>query len=204
MIKNAILFSYQDDSKLANYFSNCAIHAEYYLNLKNNIKQSHVKDNNCNFAYIEGVELPKHSEKSLFVIYSHGNASSFFNDNSVSTPFIHETIDCTVCLDGGLVYTNACSIGIKFGKKLIEKNASFFGYNKDIDILLDYEKVCIECDNWGLYKLLEGDTLAEARLKAKEKYNEKIDVMHPFYASKLMVARDSIVVYGNDLNKSFF
>jgi len=140
MIKNAILFYHNNDDKLKSYFFKCANFARTLLNMKSDIKQTCVNDSNCNFVYIDTVELPKHNEKSLFLIF------------------------------GGLVYTNACSTGIKFGKNLPLKNASYFGYDKDIDIWYDYEDIFVQCDNWGLYRLLQGDTLEEAKTQAKEKF----------------------------------
>jgi len=204
MIQNAILFFYKNDDKLGNYFLNCASHAKYLLNMKDTIKQTYVKNENCNFPYIDQVELPKHNEKSLLLIYSHGDANGFYKDDC-TTPFIDKTINCETCLNGGLVYTNACSTGIEFGKSLLSQNASYFGYEQDIDVWLDYEKIFIECDNWGLYRLLQGDTLEKAKEEAKEKFNQKIDEL---YAKNLLVAgalenaKESIVIYG-EVSNSF-
>lgn len=203
MIKNSILFYYDNDHRLGNYFSNCADNAVSLLNTKPHIKQTHITNSNCNFAYIENVELPRHKEKSLFLIYSHGEKNSFYKSND-STPFIHSTITCDLCLDGGLVYTNACSTGEEFGKNLSSKNASYFGYDKEISVYLQYERIFIECDNWGLYKLLEGETLIESRKQAKDKFNQKIDELYkisPIAAGFLEDAKDSIVIYGNISNK---
>jgi len=204
MIQNAILFFYENDDTLGNYFLNCANNAIYLLNMKDTIKQTYVKNENCNFPYIDQVELPKHNEKSLFLIYSHGDANGFYKDDS-TTPFIYQTINCGTCLSGGLVYTNACSTGIEFGKSLPSQNASYFGYEQDIDVWLDYERIFIECDNWGLYRLLQGDTLEEAKEKAKEKFNQKIDelyVKNLLVASALENAKESIVIYG-EISNSF-
>jgi hypothetical protein len=172
--------------------------------MKTDITQTHINDANCNFVYIDQVELPKHNEKSLFLIYSHGKDDAFYKSNS-ATPFIHHTINCEPCLNGGLVYTNACSTGIKFGKSLPSKNASYFGYERDTDVWFDYEDVFIQCDNWGLYRLLEGDTLEEAKIQAKEKFNQKIDELYTknfLAAGALEIAKESIVIYG-DVSKRF-
>ena len=202
MIKNAILFYYQNDTKLGNYFYKCADYAITLLNQKDEIVQNHVTNNNCNSVYIDEVELPKHTEKSIFLIYSHGNMNSFSKSDGV--PFIKDTISSDVCLNEGLVYSNACSVGMKFGKELPSKNASFFGYINDTIADLRYERNFIECDNWGLHRLVQGDTLLESKSKAIEKFNENIDKVDFFAASFLREARDSIVIYGNDLNKRFF
>jgi len=204
MIKNAILFYHNNDDKLKSYFFKCANFARTLLNMKSDIKQTCVNDSNCNFVYIDTVELPKHNEKSLFLIFSHGNEDAFYASNS-RTPFIYQTINCDTCLNGGLVYTNACSTGIKFGKNLPLKNASYFGYDKDIDIWYDYEDIFVQCDNWGLYRLLQGDTLEEAKTQAKEKFNQAIDDLYTknFLATgALELAKESIVIYG-DISKSF-
>ena len=204
MIKNSILFYYDKDKSHGDYFLNCADYATCLLNLKKDIKQTHIKNNNCNCVYIDEVELPKHKEKSLFIIYSHGNTNSFFKSGE-QTAFIHSTIDCDICLDGGLVYTNACSTGEKFGKSLPKKKASFFGYDKEIEVYFNYKKIFVECDNWGLYRILEGDTLEESRIEAKRKFNQEMLNIYkdnPLAAAALEVAKDSIVIYGN-LSKQF-
>lgn len=202
MIKNAILFYYRNDLKLGDYFYNCADYAITLLNQKREIVQNYVVDHQCNSVYIDEVELPKHTEKSIFLIYSHGRINSFSKSDGV--PFIQDTISSDICLNEGLVYSNACSVGTKFGKELPLKNASFFGYENDTIADLRYEKIFIECDNWGLHRLVQGDNLLESKSKAIEKFNENIDKVDFFAASSLREARDSIVVYGNDLNKSFF
>ncbi len=197
MIKNSILFYYKDDYSLGDYFSNSANFAIALLNQVAGIKQSHVIGNNCNFAYIESVELVKHNEKSLLLIFSHGNHDGFYKSNE-DLPFIDTNITCPACIDGGLIYTNACSTGNVFGKHIAEKNASFYGYSKSIIKDPRYERVYIECDNWGLHHIIQGCTLTEAKKEAREKFNLEIDKCdNIFTASNLREARDCLVIYGN-------
>ena len=49
MIKNSIIFYYKNDVVLGDYFFNSANFAITLLN-QVDVKQSHVIDNNCNFA----------------------------------------------------------------------------------------------------------------------------------------------------------
>lgn len=204
MIKNSIIFYYDNDDRLGNYFYSCAMDAKILLDAKKDIQQSDVVNDDCNHSYLRTIEFPKHEKKSLLIIYSHGDKSSFFlRDNEL--PFIHETIDCDVCLKGGLIYTNACSVGSEFGKNITKKGASFFGYSTDTGVYSDYKDVFIECDNLGLLRLLEGDTLSEAKMKAEEKFNVEIDKIYPdnfMAASFLEEAKKSIIVHG-DLTKRF-
>jgi hypothetical protein len=190
---------YKDDPSLGDYFYNCGEYATNLLNLNVNIKQSHVTDSNCNFAFIDSVELPKHNEKSLFILYSHGTEESFYKGEE-SLPFIDSTINSDICLEGGLIYTNSCLTGNTFGRNLPQKGASFFGFDKEVSISLDYQKIFVECTNFGLYRLIKGDTLEESKHHAQEKFNEKIDETYEysmFAASALEDAKNSIVIFGN-------
>ncbi len=200
MIKNSIIFYYKNDVVLGDYFFNSANFAITLLN-QVDVKQSHVIDNNCNFAYIDTIEFVKHSEKSLLLIYAHGNEDGFYKNND-SVAFIDSSINHSF-LKGGLIYTNACSTGDIFGKKIAEKNASFYGYTKPVIKDPRYERTYIECDNWGLYHIVKGETLIKAKERAKEKFTLEIDrCSNLFTASNLREARDCLVVYG-DISNSF-
>jgi len=170
MIKNALIIHYDNDKKLNTYFSQCAENAKILLNMKEHIKQTEVKNNNCNKAYLDLSVFPKISEKSLFLIYSHGTENSFCKIGE--HPFIEDTINCDQCLDGSLIYTNACLTAQKFGKNITNKNASFYGYDKEIKISPEetYQRDFIHCDNYGLFTLIQGKTLKEAKIEAKQQY----------------------------------
>lgn len=202
MIKNAILICDELDASHGEYFQKCATHASSLLNQKSEIKQKHLSSTSCNAVLLDHVEFPKHTEKSLFCLFSHGDDNRFV---SKGQPFIDGTINCDICLDNGLVYSVACSTGKTFGPNIVKKNASFFGYDKRISILPNHHHISIECDNYGLYKMIDGNTLTEAKKAAQERYNYYIDhgKLNSFDSSKLRVARDSIVVFGN-LEGTFF
>jgi hypothetical protein len=196
MIKNTIVFYYDNDSKVGDYFYSCAVDAQRLIK-QVSLKVSCVQNENCNHIYVNTYELPKHNEKSLIVIYSHGDATSFLNKEGKA--FIHESIECDKCLDGGLVYTNACSVGLKFGKNLLKKGASFYGYNRNVRIHLDYKDEFLECDNYGLSQLLTGKSLLESMQLAKVKFNEIIDRTYKdniLVASYLEGAKNSLVIHG--------
>jgi len=197
MIKNSIIFYYKDDYSLNDYFYNSANFGVSLLNQKADIKQSHVVGNDCNFAYIEEVEFKKHTEKSLLLIYSHGDDSGFYKSNDDS-PFLNSKIDFPMCIENGLIYTNACLTGNLFAQTIIDKKASFYGYSKSVIKNPMYEKAYIECDNWGLHYIIKGYTLIDSKKEAKKKFNVEIDKCNNiFTASHLREARDSLVVYGN-------
>lgn len=206
MIKNAIFFYYRNDPIVKDYFFKCALKAEDFLNMKEDIVKTHISDSNCNFAYLDSVEFPKHNIKSLLLIYSHGDAESFYKTGD-SCPFICKKIPNESSIKGGLVYTNACKTGEEFGKNIVAQDGSFYGYCAEVKIFLSHEEHFIECDNYGLFRLVQGDTLKEAKNRAKEKFNEKIDLLtkvHPnsVVAAQLRKARDNLVIYGN-LNNPF-
>lgn len=201
MIQNAILIYYNGDIKLGDYFAKCGTHSEYLLNQYSNIKQTAITDQNCNAVYVNDVELPKHTEPTLLIIFSHGSANSFSKPPGAA--FFGEYEKKPTCLENGLVYSNACLVGKNFGKKLGDGNASFFGYNDTVSIDINYERKFIECDIHALHHILEGRTLSEAHEKAKQKFNETIPKVNFFAASYLRQARDRMAIYGN-ISSPFF
>lgn len=201
MIENSISIYFDHDEKLGDYFQKCGTRTEYLLNQYDNIKQTQITGDSCNFVYVNDVVLPQHCEPTLLIIYSHGNEEEFAKPPTPA--FFGNYTEKPQCLDNGIVYSNACLVGSKFGKNLGYDNSSFFGYDKTVSIHKDYINEFIECDIHGLYHILRGKTLEEAKERAKVKFNEKISQVLPFVASYLRQARDSIVIYG-DTTTPFF
>ena len=201
MIKNSILIYYKGDEKLGDYFYQCGTKSEYLINQYSNIKQTSITEQNCNSVYINDFELPKHNEPSLLLIFSHGSSDTFSKGSEQA--FFGNFIEKPQCLENGLVYSNACSVGEKFGAKIAEDNSSFFGYSDITSVDLNYQRVFIECDIQGLYHILEGKTLNEAREMAKQKFNKRMEDVSYFAASYLRQARDRIIIHGN-ITKPFF
>jgi len=201
VIKNSIIIYDHQDTRLGKYFEDSAKYAITLLNTKEDVSKTIIDSEGCNSVILDEIELPKHTQKTLFVICSHGLENRFLKDAKV--PFIEGTINCDICLDDGLVYSIACSTGKTFGKNIVEKNASFYGYDNDTEILPMYPKISLELDNYGLFKILEGSSLQEAKELTKDRFNHFIDQLDMINASKLRHARDSLVVHGK-LEKSFF
>lgn len=201
MIKNSIIIYDDQDSSLGLYFKNFADHVQCFIDMKSNIKKTLINSTKCNEVYLDEVEFPKHTEKTLFILCSHGSETRYLKNGII--PFIENTINCDICLNEGLVYSIACSTGKQFGINITQKNGSFYGYNAPIEILPSHQKISIECDGYGLYKIINGSTLEEARLATQEKYNDYIDKTSMLDASKLRIARDSIVIHGHTTKKFF-
>ena len=77
MIENSISIYFDQDEKLDDYFQKCGIRTEYLLNQYDNIKQTQITGNDCNFVYVNEVALPQHHEPTIVIIYSHGNEEEF-------------------------------------------------------------------------------------------------------------------------------
>lgn len=205
MIKSALIIYSEDDNLLGDYFSECGKHAEILLNQKEAISQRYIRNEECRFEYIEMVLSYQVNAKSLVLIYSHGDELSF-RKNGVN--FFDENIDADVCFDGGLIYTNACLTGKQFGKNIVRRNASYYGYEIEIMISPEesHQKDFITCDNYALSQLIEGKSLLEAKKLAKDKFTQMSDkyddLFSPLVAGWLIEARDNIVIYG-DTDKSF-
>lgn len=201
MIKNAIIICDEKDSTHGEYFDMCKVYATAYISLHSNVKQTFIDSDKCDLAYLDIVEFPKHEEKTLFVICSHGSESSFHRNGQVK--FIEDTINVERPLDGGLIYSIACSTGSQFGKNIVDKKASFLGYEKDIEIIPNLKEISRDCDTYGLYKIISGENLKETKKSMVYKYNKEIDKLPLMLGRILKKSRDSIVVYGN-LDNSFF
>lgn len=201
MIENSISIYFDHDEKLGNYFQQCGTRTEYLLNQYTNIKQTQITDNDCNFVYVNDVVLPRHTEPTILIIYSHGNEEEFAKPPDPA--FFGNYAEKPQCLDNGIVYSNACLVGSIFGENIGCDNSSFFGYNKTVSIHKDYINEFIECDIHGLHHILQGRTLIEAKEEAKVKFNQKIAEVSFIAASYLRQARDSIVIHG-DISTPFF
>jgi len=201
MIKNSILIYYSNDDKLGDYFYQCGTKSEYLLNQYSKISQTAITEEKCNSVFINDVELPRHNKPSLLLIFSHGSTSAFSKHEGLA--FFGDFTEKPQCLDGGLVYSNACSVGSSFGVKIAEDNSSFFGYNDITSIDLNYPNIFIECDIHALHHILKGKTLSEAREKAQKKFNARMEDVSYFAASYLRQARDRVVIHGN-INTPFF
>lgn len=202
MIKNSIIIYDDQDPLLGSYFKAFVNHAQSFIAMKADIKQTLIDSTKCNPVYLDEIEFPKHTEKTLFVLCSHGSETRYLKNGI--TPFIENTINCDICLNEGLVYSIACSTGKKFGVNIAQSNGSFYGYNAPIEILPSHQKISIECDGYGLYKIInDGSTLDEAKKASQEKYNYYIDQSNMLNAAKLRIARDSIIVHGNTTTRFF-
>ncbi|MDD3343618.1 MAG: hypothetical protein PHR87_08600 [Sulfurospirillaceae bacterium] len=201
MIQNSILICDEQDASLGSYFKTCLDYAEALIDTKDIIKKECISSQYCDATFLDIALFPKHKEKTLFVIMTHGTINCFLKNASI--PFIEDTINCE-CINGGLVYSIACSTGEVFGSKIVEKNGSFYGYNKPVEVLPQYQKISRECDMWGLHGLVAKNlSLEEAKKEAQEKYSYYIDRTKMLDAARLRKARDSIVIHGNT-NHSFF
>lgn len=201
MISNSIILCDDKDPSLGSYFERSATYASTLINLNGSLKKTELKSDKCNEIILDEIEFPKHNEKTLFIVCSHGSDKSFLKNGTV--PFLMDTMKCSEGLDGGLIYSIACSTGKVFGKKIVSRNASFFGYDSEVQILPNHEGISIECDNYGLHKLIQGETLDSAMRQSKDKHTYYIDKLNWMDASKLRKTRDSIKVYG-ETSKSFF
>lgn len=202
MIQNSILICDEQDASLGDYFKACLDYAQALIDTKETIKKECISSSKCNAEFFDIALFPKYKEKTLFVIMTHGSSNCFLKDASI--PFIEDTINCE-CINGGLVYSIACSTGKVFGSKIVEKNGSFYGYDKPVDVLPLYQHISKECDMWGLKGLISDNlSLVEAKKVAQDKYSYYIDkVLNHFQGATLRKARDSIVIHGNT-NHSFF
>jgi hypothetical protein len=210
MINSVIVISYDNDADLGSYFKECADYAVSFLKSPEitSLEITEINDSKCNQVYIDLMLIPViNRQNALVVIYAHGSAKAFlyngtaFIDTSLSINNISNTV----------IYTNACSTGLEFGEKFSTSGGTFIGYSEDIQIppAEECRKLFIECDNSGLYYLLyEKVKLCELRQKMRNKFDQCIDKViyeykqSSFYAICFENARDSLVVLGQDLNRT--
>ncbi|WP_027148118.1 hypothetical protein [Methylobacter tundripaludum] len=207
MISMAIVISYDDDSLLDSYFSDCANHVVSFLKTTQ-LEITEVTNNQCNSAYFDIKVLPLLSNnKSILIIFSHGNDNSFLCNG---TPFLESEIAIDN-INNIIIYTNSCSTGKVFGKAIDISGGTFIGYEADVRIPkdLNYRRYFVECDNWGIFCLFnEKIKLVNLRQAVKVKFNQHIDTLCKtngndfFIASLLREARDNFVVLGQNLDRT--
>jgi hypothetical protein len=217
MISVAIVISYDNDQRLGSYFKDCA---DYAVNnilktvpLINDLEIIEINNvntpaNKWNTAYFDIKVLPVVSEKdSIIIIYSHGTSDAFLFQQQA---FIRYNID-TDNISNTIIYTNSCSTGKTFGKTISEQGGVFIGYETDIEVPQDEDciQLFIQCDNCGLvYLFHEKIELRNLRYEMRKKFTKCIDVLKKngtkgfLYASYFRDARDSLVVLGQDLNRT--
>jgi hypothetical protein len=207
MINTVIVISYDNDSRLGSYFKDCADYAISFLKSPEiiSLEITEITGNQCNQAYFDLLALPIINNKNtMLIVYTHGNSNGFLYQEIA---FIESTIN-THNIKNTVVYTNACSTGIEFGKKISIFGGIFIGYKDDIRIPpTEYcRKLFVECDNSGLFYLLHQKIkLCSLRQAMRAKFDQCIDKIYKmdfFYASCFEEARDNLVVLGQDLDRT--
>lgn len=210
MISIVVVMSYENDNLLGSYFSDCAKYAISFLNALDimNLGIKALTDTQCNSAYFDMQVIPIIAQQNtMLIVYSHGSDNAFFYQG---TPFIQSTINSNN-IDNTIIYTNACSTGLIFGKTISASGGVFIGYESDIRISTDeyYRKLFVECDNWGLFCLFHHRLkLAELKQAVKARFNYHIDDLYQrggksfVISSYLQEARDNFVVLGKDLDRT--
>jgi hypothetical protein len=199
-----MIVSYDNDERLGSYFKNCADYAISFLKSPDiiSLEITEITDQQCNQAYFDMVALPIINEKNtLLIIYTHGSRNAFLYQGMA---FIQSTIN-TSNIENTVVYTNACSTGIEFGKNF---TGIFIGYEIDIRVppTENCQNLFVECDNSGLFYLLyQKIKLCNLRQEMRKKFDQCIDRIYPeefFYATCFEEARDNLVVLGQDLGRT--
>lgn len=196
-----IIITYDEaDELLGEYFDNCFVDLEDYLKKKNcdwkiTVLNSSNSTNENLYKIISNSKMI-----NILIAFCHGSDESlyFSNKNVLSVD------DDLSIYNNTFLYTNSCSTGKKLGPKLIQEGMiAFWGYKNDTWAYNFYETF-VKCDNYGLKKLLEGQSFQKAFDEALDNYTdaflemlESDDMDATIAAVMLQENRDCMVKYGN-------
>lgn len=185
-----------EDPELGHYFKSCAEDVIQLLKNKDfNIILA--RASNLNAAFID-LKLSVLNKRFIFAAFSHGTDSALAKKEGV--PYLNKETDASM-FSGAFLYTIACHAGKDLGKRLNAKGCIFWGYSREVDVLLPYKPLFKACDLFGLKVFLKGKTIDYAFDRAVRKYNSAIDNLKKIdiiAASCLMRNRDAMVRYGGD------
>jgi len=112
-------------------------------------------------------------DSTIFVFYGHGSEDYMEGQNG--EPLIH--LDNVNLLTDKIVYTVACWTAKMLGKTAERFVRCYCGYDNKVILILDkfYLEKLGECVNVGLFEMLEGGTMEQARQRILMEYDRWID-----------------------------
>ncbi len=112
-------------------------------------------------------------DSTVFVFYGHGSEDGMEGQNG--EPLIH--LGNVNLLKDKIVYTVACWTAKMLGKTAVPFVRCYCGYDDEVILRLDnfYLKKLGECVNVGLFEMLDGNTIEQARQRIVAEYTHWID-----------------------------
>jgi len=192
-----IILAYdEDDADAGSYYKGCADHLVSLIT--SNCHFTFISKRNLNFVYVDQVLTDISEHNFLFFAYSHGEK------HQLSCGLGHY-LSCSSDLNpfnNTFFYSYACLAGNNFGETLIRSGCQgFFGYKNVVNHYSNHESLFIECTNYGIKMMLQGDNAVTAERKMKENYEEVADNlsgMLDFVAAELLDTRDALIRLGRE------
>lgn len=201
MIRTLLIFD-DKDPDMGAYFAGCAHNVKVQSNgLMAELIE--IRSENLTAAYLNSTIENLNGSKFLCIVYSHGSKKSFLANEA----FIVE--GDTERFSNSIFYTFSCHTGNDVGADIIRKGCSlFWGYTSKASFVVGYLSIFVDCANFGIIKLFQGETSGNAYVAMKEYYSNQIDALYKsdyFAASILMENRDGMILRGRwDIRLSDF
>lgn len=192
MVK-VLLISDNNDPSMGPYFAKCAVHAKQILEDK--VYDLHeLLEQPLNSTHMDHVVKKFNSSRFLCIVYSHGSKVSFISQEEfIGMNDVHR-------FNRSFFYTFSCNTGADIGAELVKSGCiTFWGYNSDAGFIVGYLDLFVECANFGIHKMIGGETAGDAFNLMKENYTEKYYSLYKsdfIVASLLMSNKDAMVLHG--------
>jgi len=203
MINTLLVFD-EKDKDLGGFFSICKKDLSDFFDIKE--ISPDIIDKNSVFEMILPIKIANFNSKNfVFAAFTHGDKSNLLQ--SGTNPYISTSNNLEIFKDS-FFYTFACEAGEVLGTELIKNGCKcFIGYNEKTHIWNNWKIPFVKTSTYGLKLFFERISTKEILLKMQSCYNEEIDKLYKndfVIASILMENRDALVMYGEDINLSFF
>jgi len=203
MINTLLVFD-EKDKDLGGFFTMCKEDLDAFFDGKEIFPE--IVDKNSIFEIVLPLKINKFNfKKFVFAAFTHGDNSNLLQSGTNSYISASSSLEI---FRNSFFYTFACEAGEILGKALIENGCQcFIGYNKKTHIWNTFQRPFVDTAIYGLKLFYEGENTKSIFLKMKIFYNEEIDKIYEtdlISASILMDNRDALVMYGGDINLSYF
>lgn len=173
MIEHLVIaFNNDPKDECHSFFQACADSARQIAS--DHKKEHHwVEYNNLNADYIF-CQVNSIDKPLVFVAVSHGYENALVN--SSNEDYLSDTVN-DYLFHSNIVYAISCLSSNVLGGKLVSKGVrAYWGYKEEFIIYIG-DDIFMDCAMEGLRQLVNGEELEVAFRKAREKYEQEVEIM---------------------------
>lgn len=200
---NVIIAADNEDNMLGSYFRMCATDLYNTLTTNGHIFACSItelsSDDLTASSVLSIVERVNHNN-FIFINFSHGSATTLRKqcDNGA---FVDVALGVSQ-FASSLFYTFSCLAGSELGPQLVSDGClSFWGYQEDAQMMVEFDIHFMECTNYGFKMLLQGHSVQASYDLMMDEFDRKIDyyVDAPdfFAASVFRSNKAGLILHGN-------